>query len=346
MSEDIGKIHPVILCGGSGTRLWPVSRKERPKPFQRLLGDRTLFQQTIERVSDKKIFARPVIVGGTAHSALIEEQLADAGASVLVEPMAKNTAPAIAAAAHRLPSEAIMLVCPSDHAIADRQSFLKGVMEGAELARDGKLVAIGIAPTRPETGYGYIEIGKPTGPGHDVARFVEKPDAERAEQFLRSGRFVWNGGIFLFRAGDLLEELRQYRPDMAGAVAEAVQSGKVDSANRFRPNPTKFDRIAAESIDYAVMENTGRAAVVSADMGWSDIGDWSALFTARREAGLNGGAQLDTLNADNVSAMSDGPNISVVGLSDIVVVVNGDEVLVSSKTASQMVGDLPGVSKR
>ncbi len=189
------QIHPVILCGGSGTRLWPRSRKHRPKPFLTLLGERTLFQQSLDRASDPVRFAPPVIVAGSAHCGLIEEQAcAREGSKLIVEPAAKNTAAAIALAAHALPPEAVMLVCPSDHHIADDAAFLAGVEEAAALAELDYMVAFGIAPTGPETGYGYIRKGAPLAVGNEVARFVEKPDLATAEQFLASGDYVWNGG--------------------------------------------------------------------------------------------------------------------------------------------------------
>ncbi len=345
MSND-GKIHPVVLCGGSGTRLWPLSRKDRPKPFRKLLGDRTLFQQTLARVADRCRFEPPTIIAGSAHAPLVDEQLGSLNASVIVEPCARNTAPAIALAAQRLPRDAVMLVCPSDHAIQDNEAFLAGVAKAQTLARDARLVAFGITPTQPETGYGYIEVGESSGGGNMVARFVEKPDIDRAREFLASGNFVWNGGIFVFRAGDFLDELARYRPVMASQAEQAVVRGDIDSMHHFHPEPTTFAAIEGESIDFAIMENTDRAAVVAADMGWSDIGDWSALFAARKAARISTKAKLDLVAASNVDAFSDGPRISVVGVSDILVVVDGDEVLVTSREAAQKVGQLPGASKQ
>lgn len=340
-------IHPVLLCGGSGTRLWPRSRKPRPKPFLPLLGERTLFQQAIDRTGDKSCFATPLIVAGAAHVTAIEGQLGeDDGAVVVVEPAARNTAPAIALAAALLPPEAVMLVCPSDHHIADGAAFLAGVDEAAKLAREGWLVAFGIAPTRAETGYGYIESGEPLGAGHRIARFVEKPDLPRAREFLAAGNFVWNGGIFAFRAGDYLEELSRWRPAMAEAVGKAVLGGE-RRGRQVHPEAAPFAAIEGESVDYAVMEQTDRAAVVAADMGWSDIGDWSALMDARGNDG-DGNVVIgsaDLVDCRGVMVDSDGPRVSVVGLSDVIVVVDGGEVLVTARDAAQRVGRLPGANE-
>lgn len=341
-------IHPVILCGGSGTRLWPRSRKHRPKPFLPLLGERTLFQQSLDRASDPLRFAAPTIVAGSAHCGLIEEQAeARDGARLIVEPAAKNTAPAIALAAHALPPEAIMLVCPSDHHVADQSAFLAGVEEAAALAQKDHMVAFGITPDAPETGYGYIRKGAPLALGHEVDRFVEKPDRATAEAFLASGEYVWNGGIFAFRAGAFLDELAAHRPAMAASVAEAW-AGARNEGWQVHPDADAFAAIEGESIDYAVMENTARAAVVSADMGWSDIGNWDALMTARPSDGDGNhvSGPVDLSDCRRVMVESDGMRVSVVGLEDVIVIVDGDEVLVTSRTGAQQVGKLPGAAQQ
>lgn len=330
-------IHPVILCGGGGTRLWPRSRPDRPKPFLPLLGERTLFQQTLDRVADTARFAAPMVVAGEAHLPLIREQ-GSAGLSLVAEPMGRNTAPAIALAAHRLPADAVMLVCPSDHYIADTPAFVAAAEVGAELARTGWLVSMGIAAERPETGYGYIKRGEPVAGGYKIDRFVEKPDLATAQGFLADGGYSWNGGIFLFTAGRFLEELAAHRPAMAAALAKAVAGGS-ETGGVFRPDADAFAAIEGDSIDYAVMEPTGRKAMVPVAMGWSDIGNWQALAEARGERTRG---RADLLDASNVVVDSDGPRVSVVGLSDIIVVVDGDEVLVMSREGAQSVGKLPG----
>lgn len=339
-------IHPVILCGGSGTRLWPVSRKERPKPFLPLIGERTLFEQALDRVSGGETFAAPMVVAGEAHIDLIEEQIGEGREHTLVvEPEPRNTAPAIALAAALLAPEDVMLVCPSDHHIADRLAFRNAARAASGLASQGWLVSIGIAPTHPETGYGYIERGEELPGGFKIRRFVEKPDRERAERYVASGNFSWNGGIFAFRAGDLLDELARYRSAMASLVARSVEQGRRDGS-RFQPDRDPFVAIEGDSIDYAVMENTERAAMVPADMGWSDIGNWAALGDALQgEADFAGNiarARADLVDCSGVMAISDGPRISAVGLADVVIVVSGDEVLVTSRDGAQKVGKLPG----
>ena len=342
-------IHPVILCGGSGTRLWPKSRADRPKPFIPLVGDETLFRQAIMRCQGDDAFADPMVVAGRQHVDMIVEQsrdlvMADNGVEIIVEPMARNTAPAIALAAHRLDPDAVMLVCPSDQHIADPATFRAVAHKAADLARDGWLVSFGIAPDRPETGYGYIRQGAPLGAGFAVDRFVEKPDLATAQAYLASGEYSWNGGIFAFTAGRYLEELRAYRPEMAQCVADAVASGEMAGA-LFHPDAAAFARIDGDSIDFAIMENTSRAAMVPAQMGWSDIGNWAALQDALAEGGAAPPA-ADLIDCENVLVMSDGPRVSAVGLHDICIIVDGDEVLVTTRDGAQKVGKLPGASGR
>ncbi|MFO6446262.1 mannose-1-phosphate guanylyltransferase [Erythrobacter sp. NE805] len=341
-------IHPVILCGGSGTRLWPMSRQALPKPFLPLLGEETLFEQALRRVADGAHFAPPIIVAGAAHAELVTAQLGNrSGARLVIEPAAKNTAPAIALAAALLPEDAVMLVCPSDHHVADHEAFRAAAFAAAALAREDWLVSFGIAADRPETGYGYLRRGEPLPGGYAIRQFVEKPDLARAESYLASGDYSWNGGIFAFRAGHLLAELAAHRPAMAEAVRAAVAGGREDGA-RFHPAAESFAAIAGESIDYAVMENTARAAMVPADMGWSDIGNWAALAEALAgDADGEGNVvrgPVDLSGARDVLAITDGPRVSVVGLEGVCVIVSGGEVLVTTREGAQAVGKLPGAA--
>lgn len=348
---DSDKIYPVILCGGSGTRLWPLSRKHLPKPFLPLIDDETLFEQAVRRVDGDDRFALPLVVAGPAHVETIESQLGDkADATLIVEPAARNTAPAIALAAAILPPDAVMLVCPSDHHIADATAFREAAVAAAGLARDDYLVSFGIAPDRPETGYGYLERGEALAGGFAIARFVEKPDRARAEEYLASGNFSWNGGIFAFRAGHLLEELATHRPDIAQLVNQSVTEGQ-RQGSRFYPAEQPFIAIDGESIDYAVMEKTARAAMVPVDMGWSDIGSWAALadaLTAKADDAGNiaHGAATDFDQCRGVFTLSDGPRVSIVGLEDVCVIVSGNEVMITTRDGAQRVGKLPGATNQ
>lgn len=336
------KIYPVILCGGGGTRLWPRSRPASPKPFLPLLGERSLFQQTLDRVADSSIFATPVVVAGSQHIPLIREQ-SDIGAiDLIAEPQGKNTAPAIALAAHRLPADAVMLVCPSDHFIGDSGAFTAAATSAAKLARDGHLVAFGITPDAPETGYGYIKRGAELNGGFAIERFVEKPDLETAKKFLAEGGFSWNGGIFAFKAGQFLAELARHRPVMAELVCTAVENGEMRD-QCFVPDAAAFGQIESDSVDYAVMERTATAAMVPATMGWSDIGNWQALRDARS---AESSGRYELVDCRNVMVDSDGPRVSVIGLDDVIVIVDGDEVLVTSASGAQKVGKLAGASGR
>lgn len=338
-------IVPVILCGGSGTRLWPRSRAAKPKPFLPLAADSTLFEATQARCDANAGFAAPIVVAGSLHLPHVEAQMASVeGAQVIVEPSARNTAAAIALAALRLPADAVMLVCPSDHHIADTQAFHAAARAAAELAEDGWLVSLGIEATSPETGFGYLERGDAIGAlGFRTARFIEKPDIARAQQFVESGAYAWNGGIFAFRAGTFLDELATHRPALVAAARAAVNNGAADGP-RFLPDAVEFAKIDSESVDYAVMENTDRAAMVPVEMGWSDIGNWDALHAAlASDADGNttrGPAEL--VDCHNVLVDSDGPRVSAIGLSDVVIVVDGTDVLVTTRAGAQLVGKLKG----
>ena len=336
----MGTIQPVILCGGGGTRLWPRSRRAKPKPFLPLLGERTLFQKAMDRVGDAQLFAPPMVVAGEAHVPLVLEQ-GGGTLSIIAEPMGRNTAPAIALAALRAPEGSVLLICPSDHHIADEAAFREAARAAARLAQDGYLVAFGIEAVSPHTGYGYLRRGAELPGGYALDAFVEKPDLETAKSFVADGRHSWNGGIFAFGRERLLDELRTHRPEMARLCEAAVAQGTHEGAV-FRPAQAPFGEIEGESIDYAVMENTTRAAMVPVSMGWSDIGNWDALREAR------GGASTgphELRDCTNVMVDSDGPRVCVVGTDDVIVVVDGNDILVTSARGAQDVGKLDGVSR-
>ncbi|HEX2793598.1 MAG TPA: mannose-1-phosphate guanylyltransferase [Croceicoccus sp.] len=340
----MAKLVPVVLCGGSGTRLWPRSRATKPKPFIPLVDEEPLFIATLKRCGDPAIFASPIVVTGAAHLDHVEAQLGGDGGEVIVEPMAKNTAAAIALAACRLDEDDVMLVCPSDHHIADCDAFNAAASRAATLAADGWLVAFGITPDAPETGFGYLKQGEEIGDGAwRIERFVEKPDRDRAEQFLADGGYSWNGGLFAFRAGTFMDELAAHRPAIADCARKAVEGGHTEG-RRFHPDADAFARIESESVDYAVMENTSQAAMVPVSMGWSDIGNWQALHAAVKsdELGNTARGRAELVDCRNVMVDTDGPRVSVIGLEDVVVVVDGDEVLVTTREGAQKVGKLAG----
>lgn len=341
-------ITPVILCGGSGTRLWPLSLKAVPKPFLPLIGEASLFEQATSRVANDPRFGEPVIVAGAAHRELITQQMGDQPHTIIIEPAAKNTAPAIALAAALLDRDAIMLVCPSDHYIADPQSFCAAAVAASQLAAQDYLTAFGITPESPETGYGYIRRGEPLEGGFAIAQFVEKPDLARAQSYLASGDYSWNGGIFAFRAGAFLDALEMHRPTMANSVNAAMDAATRDGAI-IHPDQAHFAAIEGESVDYAVMENSARAAMIPASMGWSDIGNWAALRDALAEqesdTNVTRGA-VDLIDCEGVFASSDGMRVSVVGLEDVCIIVANGEVLVTTREGAQKVGKLPGAANQ
>lgn len=336
---------PVILCGGSGTRLWPRSRANRPKPFLSLVGQRTLFEATLDRCADEQIFTAPMVVTGAVHLADVCQQVKNrAHVQILVEPAARGTAAAIALAALRLPPDALMLVCPSDHHIVDGQAFQAAAVRAGELADQNWMVSLAIAATSPHTGFGYLQRGAPLGAhGFHTQRFVEKPDQGRAERFLASGDYAWNGGIFAFKAGSFLTELERYRPEIVRTARAAVAAGQSDGAI-FHPGPQEFSDIRSESVDYAVMENTDRAAMVPVNCGWSDIGAWDALHDvlSRDDAGNSVQGKAELIECRNVLVSSDGPRVSAIGLEDMIIVVDGDEVLITTRAGAQKVGKLQG----
>ncbi|MET1755151.1 sugar phosphate nucleotidyltransferase [Novosphingobium sp. RD2P27] len=341
----MNQLVPVILCGGSGTRLWPRSRASKPKPFLPLVGDKTLFEATLARCPASAGFAPPIVVTGAPHLGYVEAQSGDVpGSTIVVEPCARSTAAAIALAALRLPGDAVMLVCPSDHHIGDPEAFVRAAHTAAELAQEGWLVSFGIEATTPETGFGYIKRGEPINShGFRTAQFVEKPDLRRAQAFLAEGIYSWNGGIFAFRVSDFLGELGTHRPAILQQVREAVESGTADG-RQFHPEREAFAKAPSESVDYAVMENTQRAAMVPADMAWSDIGNWPALHAARErnEAGNCARGEVELVDCRNVLVDSDGPRVSVIGLEGVYVVVDGDDIMITTAEGAQKVGKLSG----
>ena len=342
-------IHPVILSGGSGTRLWPMSRAAFPKQLQPLLSARSLLQDSVARVLQAHLFAAPVILANEEHRFIIAEQLRQIDVkpqTIMLEPIARNTAPAAAAAAlwlgQREP-DALMLIMPSDHAIADHPAFLKAIKIGAQAAAAGKLVTFGIEADRPETGYGYIRRAGPIGTtgAFEVAGFVEKPDRARAEEYLASGDYTWNSGIFLFPVRTYLAELKARLPDTYAAV-EAAVAGEKGDLDFHRLDAAAFARAENQSIDYAVMEHTANAAVVPVAMGWSDVGAWDALWDISPKVG-DGMVQIGDVTAidcRNSYLRTEERLLAAVGVEDLVVVATADAVLVAPKSRAQDVKKL------
>jgi mannose-1-phosphate guanylyltransferase len=339
MSVKPSSLTPVILSGGSGTRLWPLSRPERPKQFIALTGDDTMLQQTLARTAGLPGLTPPIIVANSAHGDLIEAQSSE-DALIILEPCARNTAPAIALAALLAEDpSSTLLVMPSDHVITDTGAFHDAVARALPLVHEGWLVTLGITPDAPETGYGYIALGKKLAGGvQQVERFVEKPDQDRAEAMLRAGNHVWNGGIFLFRADAYLAALDQFGPAMAAAARAAVAQARREGA-RVLPDRDAFAQCPSDSIDYAVMERAEKVACVPVEMGWSDLGSWDALhaIAAKDAAGNAGSANATLIEAQGCLVRSDGIHVSLVGTENLIVVASGNEILIVPRGKSQLV---------
>ncbi|MDZ7627218.1 MAG: sugar phosphate nucleotidyltransferase [Parvularculaceae bacterium] len=330
-------IQPVIMSGGAGTRLWPMSRQARPKQFLPLTGERSLFQETALRLSGEG-FLPPLIIAGVGHLALIEDQLAAIGVApsqILIEPMARNTA-AVAAVASawtaREKENALVLLSPADHHVADAAAFRAAIMRGAAAASKGAIVTLGIQPLEAHTGFGYIETGAGMADGvFEVAAFREKPDRATAEHYVAGGRHFWNSGVFLFSPASMDAELQAHAPAVWNSAAAALASGSARE-NAVFLDASIFADCPAESIDYAVMEKTHRAAVVApVDAGWSDIGSWTAL-----EA-LAGDTKVAALDCGANIIRTDGPFVAAIGVSDLIIVATGDAVLVAPKDRAQEV---------
>ena len=342
---------PVILSGGSGTRLWPLSREAFPKQFLALVGSDSMLQATWRRVAPLASGA-PIVVAGEAHRFMVAEQLREAGcdaATILLEPLARNTAPAIAAAALEATREGddpLLLVLPSDHAIADADAFRAAVRAASQAAESGALVTFGIVPTGPETGYGYIKASAGEGV-RAVERFVEKPDAATAAAYVASGDYAWNSGMFLFRASAYLAELERHQPAMLAACREALLRARRD-VDFVRLDATAFAASPSDSIDYAVMEKTAHAAVLAIDAGWNDVGSWAALWQVAEQDGQGNAHHGDVVAEDcrDTLAWGDGRLLALLGLRDVVVVDTADAVLVAHKDRVQDVKGIVAELKR
>jgi mannose-1-phosphate guanylyltransferase/mannose-6-phosphate isomerase len=334
---------PLILSGGSGTRLWPVSRKNLPKQFLALAGQGTLFQQAIARTRQLPQVAAPIVVASDDHRFLAADQLLEAGiddATIVLEPLARNTAPAIALGALQAidrDADAVLLVLPADHLIGDTVAFAAAVEKALPLAQQGWLVTFGIRPDRPETGFGYIRHGEAVGDGYHVDQFVEKPDLATAQAYVADGGYDWNSGMFLFKASRYLEELTAHVPAMLAAVREAHAKASVD-LDFVRIDRDAFARVPDDSIDYAVMEKTRRAAVIPVSCAWSDIGSWSALWQTSAHDAHGNAHDGDTMAIDTRNSLlrSHGRHLlATVGVDDLIIVTTPDATLVAHRDAAQ-----------
>lgn len=338
-------IYPVILSGGSGSRLWPMSRSKYPKQFLPMLGNKSLFTQTLERVSATYGFGKPLVVANEHHRFMVNEQAARADIeleSVILEPVGRNTAPAVAIAALKaaeVDQDALLLFLPSDHVILDAPGFHKAVSDAACAAKQDYLVCFGMSPSRPETGYGYIAEGELIEGAKDartISAFKEKPDEQTAAKYLAEGGYHWNSGMFMFAAKTILAEFEAYQPEMLAACRKAL-AGAAPDLNFLRLQEDDFAAVPADSIDYAIMEKTTRAAVLPAEFGWSDVGSFSALADVQTPDASGNVSVGDVLsvNTKNCFIHGDGHLISTVGVEDLIIVATDDAVLVADKDQDQ-----------
>lgn len=339
-------VHPVIMCGGSGTRLWPVSRASLPKQFHTFVGDRTLLQTTVERVTAPE-FDAPTLICSEEHRFIVAEQLAELGCArrrLVLEPVGRNTAPAAIVASlliGKLDPDALVLLLPSDHLIKDGAEFRDMVRQAIPAARAGSICLFGLKPDRPETGYGYIEVGEeplpaPDSPVRTVRRFVEKPDLLSAEAMVAAGNFAWNSGIFLFTAATLLKEAAEYQPEMLALAGEAVEHATIET-DFVRLAREPFERTPSISIDYGIVEHTRHAAVLPAGMIWSDLGAWDAVHAAHMPDGA-GNVMLGraaAISTTNTFVRSDRQLVATIGLDNMIVVATADAVLVADRAHAQ-----------
>ena len=337
---------PVILSGGSGTRLWPLSRGQYPKQFLPLVSRYTMLQETIRRLDGIADLQAPIAVCNEDHRFMLAEQLWEIGikpAAIILEPVGKNTAPAVALAALSAASaDDILLVLPADHVIANLPAFHQAIAQAKILAEQDFLVTFGIVPNEPETGYGYIKRDVVQyGDAFKVAAFVEKPDADTAQQYVDSGNYFWNSGMFAFKAGRFLQELEKFNPAMLAACRQSLDTATID-LDFVRLNKAAFTACPADSIDYAVMEKTDKAVVIPLDADWNDVGSWSALWDVKEKDEFGNAISGDVLTVDSHNSFihAERKLVTVIGISDLVVVETDDAVMIAPKDRVQEVKNI------
>lgn len=333
--------YPVILSGGAGTRLWPLSSGNHPKQFLPLVSCRTMIQETLLRLEGME-HSEPVVVCNEAHRFIVAEQMGQLGIKnqkIMLEPVARNTAPAIAAACYEVMKndrDAVVIILPSDHVIKNKDAFQQAVKKAVQEAEKGFLVTFGIVPTEPNTGYGYIKTGKEENGSFELERFVEKPNLEKAKEYLADGNYSWNSGMFVFKASKFLDELKSFEPEMYSFAVKSCEDAAVDK-DFIRLDKNDFEAIKGNSIDYAVMEKTKHGRVVKLDAGWNDVGSWSALWEIKEKDSDGNVLSGDVMNLGSRNCYINSKNLFVaaIGLEDIVVVSSEDGILISRKDKVQ-----------
>jgi len=337
-------ITPVVMSGGAGSRLWPISRVAKPKQLHALTGEGTMLRDTLERMaSAPEVFGPPVVVCSASHETVVREQLADLDhpPHLILEPMGRNTAACAAVVAYWAAAQGdpahLILLAPADHLVSSAAAFAQALKRAVPAAREGRLVSLGVRPTHPETGYGYIRLGEPYGDVFEAAQFVEKPDRETAERYLAHGGYLWNGGYFLFRADRMIEEIERLAPDIAAGARAAIDRGSITDAGGLLLDAASFAATPSDSIDYAIMEKTDRIAVAPLDAGWSDVGSWASVWDASQKD-TDGNAAFGHVMAIGASGCfirSEGPLIAAVGVKDLIIIATDDAILIVPRGETQ-----------